>query len=155
MMSMRIATYNVNGINGRLANLVGWLEETTPDIVCLQELKAPDDKLPAAGIRAAGYGAVWHGQKSESAWASICFTLDSIHLSSPSSSAHGMGWGNTTLEIQVTCYAAESHDTIHLPLSWRRWPEGQSMYCRDPLGCHRIGSARGHDHMWYEYAEGG
>ena len=61
----------------------------------------------------------------------------------------------TTREIQVTCYPAESHDTIHLPLSRKRWPEGQSMYCRDPLGCHRIGSARGHDHMWYEYAEGG
>jgi exodeoxyribonuclease III len=61
---MRIATYNVNGINGRLANLLGWLEEATPDIVCLQELKAPDDKFPAAAIRAAGYGAVWHGQKS-------------------------------------------------------------------------------------------
>jgi exodeoxyribonuclease III len=63
-MSMRIATYNVNGINGRLANLLGWLEEAMPDIVCLQELKAPDDKFPAAAIRAAGYGAVWHGQKS-------------------------------------------------------------------------------------------
>ena len=61
---MRIATYNVNGINGRLANLLGWLEEAAPDIVCLQELKAPDDKFPAAAIRAAGYGAVWHGQKS-------------------------------------------------------------------------------------------
>ena len=61
---MRIATYNVNGINGRLANLLGWLEETTPDIVCLQELKAPDDKFPAAAVRAAGYGAIWHGQKS-------------------------------------------------------------------------------------------
>jgi exodeoxyribonuclease-3 len=63
-MSMRIATYNVNGINGRLANLLGWLEEASPDIVCLQELKAPDDKFPAAALRAAGYGAVWHGQKS-------------------------------------------------------------------------------------------
>ncbi len=61
---MRIATYNVNGINGRLANLVGWLEEGTPDIVCLQELKAPDEKFPATALRAAGYGAVWHGQKS-------------------------------------------------------------------------------------------
>ena len=61
---MRIATYNVNGINGRLANLLSWLEETTPDIVCLQELKAPEEKFPAAAIRAAGYGAVWHGQKS-------------------------------------------------------------------------------------------
>jgi exodeoxyribonuclease-3 len=61
---MRIAAYNVNGINGRLANLLGWLEEATPDIVCLQELKAPDEKFSAAAIRAAGYGAIWHGQKS-------------------------------------------------------------------------------------------
>ena len=61
---MRIATYNVNGINGRLANLLGWLEERTPDIVCLQELKAPDEKFPATALRDAGYGAVWHGQKS-------------------------------------------------------------------------------------------
>src|SRR5437868_1547318 len=61
---MRIATYNVNGINGRLANLLGWLGEAAPDIVCLQELKAPDDKFPAPALRAAGYGAIWHGQKS-------------------------------------------------------------------------------------------
>ena len=61
---MRIATYNVNGINGRLANLLGWLQEAAPDIVCLQELKAPDDKFPSAALRAAGYGAIWHGQKS-------------------------------------------------------------------------------------------
>ncbi len=61
---MRIATFNINGINGRLANLLRWLDETAPDIVCLQELKAPDDKFPATAIRAAGYGAIWHGQKS-------------------------------------------------------------------------------------------
>jgi len=61
---MRIATYNVNGINGRLANLLEWLAEASPDIVCLQELKAPDDKFPAAALRAAGYGAIWQGQKS-------------------------------------------------------------------------------------------
>src|SRR5947208_222112 len=60
---MRIATYNVNGINGRLGNLLGWLDETAPDIVCLQELKAPDEKFPAAALLGAGYGAVWHGQK--------------------------------------------------------------------------------------------
>ena len=47
-IAMRIATYNVNGINGRLGNLLGWLEEAAPDIVCLQELKAFDDKFPAA-----------------------------------------------------------------------------------------------------------
>jgi len=61
---VRIATYNVNGINGRLANLLDWLRDTAPDIVCLQELKAPDEKFPAAAIRKAGYGAVWHGEKA-------------------------------------------------------------------------------------------
>ena len=61
---MRIATYNVNGINGRLPNLLPWLAEAAPDIVCLQELKAPDEKFPAPAIRSAGYGAIWHGQKS-------------------------------------------------------------------------------------------
>lgn len=59
---MRIATYNVNGINGRLPVLLRWLAETAPDIVCLQELKAPDAKFPEAAIRGAGYGAIWHGQ---------------------------------------------------------------------------------------------
>ena len=61
---MRIATYNVNGINGRLANLLDWLRGTAPDIACLQELKAPDEKFPAAPIRDAGYGAIWHGEKA-------------------------------------------------------------------------------------------
>ena len=61
---LTIATYNVNGINGRLPVLLRWLEEDAPDIVCLQELKTTDDKFPRAEIRRAGYEAVWHGQKS-------------------------------------------------------------------------------------------
>ncbi|MFZ2029793.1 MAG: exodeoxyribonuclease III [Vitreimonas sp.] len=61
---MRIATYNVNGVNGRLPVLLRWLELAKPDIVCLQELKAPQEKFPEAAIRDAGYAAVWHGQKS-------------------------------------------------------------------------------------------
>ena len=61
---MRIATYNVNGVNGRLPVLLRWLELAQPDIACLQELKAPPEKFPLAAIEAAGYGAVWHGQKS-------------------------------------------------------------------------------------------
>jgi exodeoxyribonuclease-3 len=61
---MRIATYNVNGVNGRLPVLLRWLEETAPDIACLQELKAPQGRFPEAAIAAAGYGALWHGQKS-------------------------------------------------------------------------------------------
>jgi exodeoxyribonuclease-3 len=61
---MKIATYNVNGVNGRLPVLLRWLAESQPDMVVLQELKAPDDKFPAAAIEAAGYHAIWHGQKS-------------------------------------------------------------------------------------------
>jgi exodeoxyribonuclease-3 len=61
---MRIATYNVNGINGRLPVLLRWLKETSPDVVCLQELKAPAEKIPEDAIKEAGYNAIWHGQKS-------------------------------------------------------------------------------------------
>lgn len=61
---MKIATYNVNGINGRLPVLLRWLNETQPDIVCLQELKAPQEKFPEQAIIDAGYSAIWHGQKS-------------------------------------------------------------------------------------------
>jgi exodeoxyribonuclease-3 len=61
---MKIATYNVNGVNGRLPVLLRWLGETAPDIVCLQELKAPQEKFPEESIRDAGYHALWHGQKS-------------------------------------------------------------------------------------------
>ena len=61
---MKIATFNVNGVNGRLPVLLRWLAEGAPDVVCLQELKAPQEKFPEAAIRGAGYGAIWHGQKS-------------------------------------------------------------------------------------------
>src|SRR6202162_3903049 len=61
---MKIATFNVNGINGRLPVLLRWLAEAAPDVVCLQELKAPQEKFPIAAIREAGYGAIWHGQRS-------------------------------------------------------------------------------------------
>jgi exodeoxyribonuclease-3 len=61
---MRIATYNVNGVNGRLPVLLRWLEEYRPDIACLQELKAPDERFPEQPIRDLGYDVVWHGQKS-------------------------------------------------------------------------------------------
>jgi exodeoxyribonuclease III len=61
---MKIVTYNINGIGARLPNLLRWLTETSPDVVCLQELKAPQEKFPEAAIREAGYGVIWHGQKS-------------------------------------------------------------------------------------------
>jgi exodeoxyribonuclease III len=61
---MKIATFNVNGIKSRLPRLLEWLDESAPDVVCLQELKTTDETFPEAAIRAAGYGALWSGQKS-------------------------------------------------------------------------------------------
>ena len=61
---MKIATYNVNGVNGRLPVLLRWLAETKPDVVCLQELKAPQEKFPETAILDAGYHTIWLGQKS-------------------------------------------------------------------------------------------
>jgi exodeoxyribonuclease-3 len=73
---VKIASYNVNGINGRLEVLLRWLGEASPDVVCLQELKAPDAKFPARALEAAGYGAVWHGQKS---WNGVAILAKSQH----------------------------------------------------------------------------
>ena len=61
---MKIATFNINNINRRLPNLVGWLRAAKPDIVCLQELKAADERFPIKAIEKVGYSAVWHGQKT-------------------------------------------------------------------------------------------
>ena len=61
---MKVATYNVNGVNGRLPVLLRWLNEAKPDVVCLQELKAPNEKFPEQAIKDAGYSVIWHGQKS-------------------------------------------------------------------------------------------
>jgi exodeoxyribonuclease-3 len=61
---MKIATYNINGINGRLPGLLTWLDEAKPDVVCLQELKTSSETFPEAAIRDAGYGAIWSGQKA-------------------------------------------------------------------------------------------
>ena len=61
---MRIATFNINNVNRRLPNLLGWLAADKPDVVCLQELKAEDGAFPLGPIEAAGYGAVWRGQRT-------------------------------------------------------------------------------------------
>ena len=61
---MRIATFNINNINKRLANLLDWMAANEPDVICLQELKAEERAFPIAAIEAAGYGAVWQGQRT-------------------------------------------------------------------------------------------
>jgi exodeoxyribonuclease-3 len=71
---MRIVTYNINGLNARWPNLKRWLGDTRPDVVCLQELKSPQDRFPHEELKALGYGAIWHGQKS---WNGVAIlTLD-------------------------------------------------------------------------------
>jgi exodeoxyribonuclease-3 len=75
---MRIATYNVNGVNGRLPVLLRWLEAAKPDVVCLQELKSPNEKFPRLAIEQAGYGAIWHGQKSWNGVAILARNCDPV-----------------------------------------------------------------------------
>lgn len=77
---MKIATYNVNGINGRLPVLIRWLKETQPDVVCLQELKAPQEKFPKLEIEYAGYNAIWHGQKSWNGVAILTRNLQAVEV---------------------------------------------------------------------------
>src|SRR6185312_11939654 len=62
--TLKLATFNVNGINSRLPHLLGWLDREKPDIVALQELKATDQGFPADALEKAGYGAIWQGQSS-------------------------------------------------------------------------------------------
>jgi exodeoxyribonuclease III len=69
---VKIATFNINNVNRRLPNLLAWLEAAKPDIVCLQELKAADSQFPEAAIEAAGYGAVWQGQRTWNGVAILC-----------------------------------------------------------------------------------
>ncbi len=66
---LRLASYNINGINSRLHVLARWLGEFQPDIACLQELKCTDEAFPKEAIEALGYSAIWHGQRS---WNEVC-----------------------------------------------------------------------------------
>jgi exodeoxyribonuclease-3 len=80
---MKIASYNVNGINGRLPVLLKWLNGSKPDIVCLQELKAPNEKFPELALLDIGYHAVWHGQKSWNGVAILAkrkYTFESVRF---------------------------------------------------------------------------
>jgi exodeoxyribonuclease-3 len=62
--TLKIVTFNINNVNKRLENLVAWLAETEPDVVCLQELKSEERAFPAHTVRALGYRAIWQGERS-------------------------------------------------------------------------------------------
>lgn len=80
MRTLKIATFNINGIRARLPALLQWLERDQPDIVCLQELKAADSAFPIDDIRAAGYGAIWHGQTSWNGVAILAKGMDPLEI---------------------------------------------------------------------------
>jgi exodeoxyribonuclease-3 len=80
MAHLRIATFNVNGIRSRLPHLLQWLEREQPDIACLQELKAPDESFPIGDINAAGYGAIWQGQRSWNGVAILARDMDPLEI---------------------------------------------------------------------------
>ncbi len=61
---MRIVSWNINSLRKRQDRLFAWLEATNPDVVCLQETKCTDDQFPALALKAAGYYAAYHGEKS-------------------------------------------------------------------------------------------
>ena len=80
MATLKIATFNVNGIRSRLARLLEWLERESPDVVCLQEFKSDDHGFPIQAIREAGYGALWVGQKSWNGVAILAKGTDPIEI---------------------------------------------------------------------------
>lgn len=77
---MKIATFNINGIKARLPRLVEWLEETQPDVACLQELKSSDETMPTKEIEAAGYGFLYHGQKGFNGVAILAKGADPVEV---------------------------------------------------------------------------
>jgi exodeoxyribonuclease III len=78
--AMKIATFNVNGIKTRLPNLLAWLAREQPDVACLQELKALDAAFPADALHAAGYRALWHGQRSWNGVAILARGIEPVEI---------------------------------------------------------------------------
>lgn len=101
---MKIATYNVNGINARLPRLTEWLDEQKPDVVCLQELKGDGDRLPVKAIEEAGYGAIWLGQKGFNGVAILARDAEPVE--------HQRGLPGDDDDVQSRYIEAEIGDTI-------------------------------------------
>ena len=99
---MKIATFNINNVNKRLANLAAWLRQAGPDVACLQELKATDSEFPVTAIKKAGYEAVWRGEKS---WNGVAI-LGRPEATSPDTS----GWGKVMAPMYKVI--ALQHSTV-------------------------------------------
>lgn len=102
--SLKIATFNVNGISSRLPHLLAWLAKDKPDIVGLQELKAVDGAFPESAIRDAGYGCIWQGQRSWNGVALLARGQD------PVESRRGLPWD--TKDVQSRYIEAVIHGIV-------------------------------------------
>ena len=145
---MRIATYNINGIGARLPNLLRWLDERAPDVACLQELKAPQEKFPEKEIRDAGYGVIWHGQKSWNGVAILARGTDPKEMrrvlpGDPGGRAQPLHRG----------HGPRGHDRLPVPAERQPGPGPEVRLqaalarplhrsCRDPGGTRRAGDPR-------------
>ena len=87
MPALKIATFNINGIRSRIGALRHWLEREAPDVACLQELKTADEGFPARELREAGYGAIWHGQKSWNGVAILARGTEPTYLAAKANAA--------------------------------------------------------------------
>ena len=93
---MKIATFNVNSIRSRLDIVRAWLAANSPDVLCVQETKAPDDQFPAAAIRQAGYHVVFKGEKSYNGVALLS-------RAEPADVAFGLEDGQSPDETRLVC----------------------------------------------------
>jgi hypothetical protein len=144
---MKIATYNVNGVNGRLPVLLRWLKEAQPDIVCLQELKAPQENFPISAIRKAGYGAVWHGQKAWNGVAILALGTDPVEL------RRGLPGDPEDIHSRyIEAAARRTHDRRRTRSTRRPFERRRSAYAKDQK--QREGNVAGKRLPWSRSASG-
>jgi len=122
---LKIATFNINGVNKRLNNLLSWLARAEPDVVCLQELKAEQSAFPADILRSAGYGAIWRGERSWNGVAILARGVDPVQIRSvlPGNSADLQARYleaaiNGILVASSTCQTAILSPVRSSPISW-------------------------------------
>ena len=157
---MKVATFNINNVNKRLANLLGWLAAAEPDVVCLQELKASDADFPHAAIEAAGYRAVWRGQrtwKRTEPWVtsmtghrgSTLPTLDTRHGDSRRTltlEGFGRRWRADSFTDKLGTAGIDARTSWSAP--WDRYPNGPrpaagGARARGPVQARAVGPGRG------------
>ena len=126
MHILKIATFNINGIRSRLPALLEWLKREGPDVVCLQELKAPDAAFPINDIHAAGYGAIWHGQTSWNGVAILAKGMDPLEsrrgLPGDEGDTHSRYLEGTAHGVTVGCCIYRTATRSPVPNSTTNWP---------------------------------